>query len=93
MCRSCRVKGLLIRKNFQHSLVDPSELPAYSTMKTSKVSHRQLLPYSGSFARLEDELSKVYESAEGSGGGGGGEGGSKLKVCCRTLRASRALSL
>eukprot|EP01052_Picozoa_sp_SAG31_P053312 SAG31_NODE_13602_length_858_cov_1.071146_1_plen_227_part_10 len=59
-----RVRGLLFRKNFQHTLVSPDELPAYSTLKTAKVSHRQLLQYSGSFARLEDELSKTYESTE-----------------------------
>jgi cleavage and polyadenylation specificity factor subunit 3 len=58
------LQGMLVRKDFDLHVVAPDDLPAYSTMKTSKVSHRQVLPYSGSFARLEMELGKAYERDE-----------------------------
>ena len=49
-----RMSGLLVRKNFDLHMVDPDDVHAYSTLKTSKVTHRQILQlkYSGSFARF-----------------------------------------
>lgn len=61
-----RVTGLLVRKNFDLHMVDPDDVHAYSTLKTSKVTHRQILQlkYSGSFARLQSELQKAYENCD-----------------------------
>ena len=59
-----KLQGLLVRKDFDLHMVAPEDLPAYSTMKTTKVSHRQILAYSGSFARLQMELSRAYEPGE-----------------------------
>ena len=59
-----KLQGLLVRKDFDLHMVAPEDLPAYSTMKTAKVSHRQVLAYSGSFARLQMELNRAYEPKE-----------------------------
>ena len=62
------LQGMLVRKDFDLHVIAPEDLVAYSAMKTTKVSHRQVLPYSGSFARLEMELSKAYERGPDSHG-------------------------
>lgn len=59
-----KLQGLLVRKDFDLHMVAPEDLPAYSTMKTTKVTHRQVLAYSGSFARLQMELNRAYEPGE-----------------------------
>lgn len=87
-----RLQGLLVRKDFDLNLVAPEDLPAYSTMKTSKVSQRQVLEYTGTFARLQMELTRAYEPGEEPVAAAGGA--QKLEVMSHvtvSMGASEAL--
>lgn len=88
------VRGLLVQKDFGHMLLAPSDLPAYTKLRTAAVSQRQMVPTSVPLTNLRFALEALFEgihavttlggggAAAGAAGGAAGEsrsGGQEVK--------------
>lgn len=56
------VSGLLVQKDFQYSLLDPTDLNTYTKLKISEITQSLKLNYTGTWAQLKFQIEQVYES-------------------------------
>ena len=56
-----RVRGLLVRKDFGHMLVAPSDLPEYTKLRTAAVMQRQMIPTTLALTDLRFALEALFE--------------------------------
>ncbi|EDV28608.1 uncharacterized protein TRIADDRAFT_19764 [Trichoplax adhaerens] len=54
-----QLSGVLIKRGFSYHIVDPSDLSAYTNLKTSTVMQRQILPFSLPFNVLHTALTQL----------------------------------
>ena len=85
-----RVAGVMVRKDFTHTLMAPDDLQRYTRLGLSRIRQRLVLPLAVPMAALARELAKLFESvtveppppppplpppAAGGGPQGGADGG------------------
>ena len=68
------VRGLLVQKDFGHMLLAPSDLPAYTKLRTAAVSQRQMVPTTVPLTNLRFALEALFEGIHTVTTLGGGAG-------------------
>jgi len=58
------VSGLLIEKDFDHNIIDPSDLNNYTQLTTSTIVQKLLVPYSQGFDTVRETIQQMYENIE-----------------------------
>lgn len=59
-----KVSGILIKKNFNYHVVDPSDLSNYTNMTTSVITQKMSIPYTGTIQLLQHHLSQLSGDVE-----------------------------
>lgn len=60
-----RVEGLLVRENFNDTLIAEEDLPTYTKLRTNVVHQRQLVPMTRPLTDLRFELERLFEGIHG----------------------------
>ena len=58
-----KVSGLLIQQDFAYTLVKPSDLPQYTSLKVSQIDQHQILPLQKPFVTLATQLKTIFREA------------------------------
>ncbi|GJP42457.1 hypothetical protein CLOM_g2018 [Closterium sp. NIES-68] len=56
------ISGLLVRKGFNYQLLDPRDLPSYTSLALGRVVQRQSIPYIGPFEPIIRRLEMLFDS-------------------------------
>jgi len=59
-----KISGLLVHKDFQYMIVEPSELSNYTKLQTCVISQSQRIPFSSSWESLIFQIQEMYEEVE-----------------------------
>jgi len=59
--RGKKLSGLLLKKDYQFTLVDPEDLSTYTKLTTSEVSQSQRVPYTASWEALVYQVEQMYD--------------------------------
>jgi len=58
--RGNKISGLLLKKDYQYTMLDPEDLSTYTKFQTAEVTQSQRVPYSGSWDVLVYEVEQMY---------------------------------
>ncbi|KAA8490481.1 Cleavage and polyadenylation specificity factor subunit 3 [Porphyridium purpureum] len=58
------VSGMMIRQDFHHTLLKPSDLHRYTNIKVSRIGQRQVVPLTGTWEALKLHLCSLFETVE-----------------------------
>jgi len=58
------ISGVLVQKDFSHTIMAPEELSTYTQLKTNTIIQRQTIPFHLPFASLHHSLEQMYEGVE-----------------------------
>jgi cleavage and polyadenylation specificity factor subunit 3 len=59
-----KISGVLVHKDFQYMLVDPTDLNNFTKLQTSVISQTQRIPFSANWASLVYQIKEMYEQVE-----------------------------
>ncbi|GMH41155.1 hypothetical protein BSKO_09065 [Bryopsis sp. KO-2023] len=62
-----KLKGLLVKEGFDTTMMHPSDLTTFTGLHTGRITHRQALPFSGSFEDLRLALEMIFDGVDFGG--------------------------